>query len=197
MNQIDLDLEHDYTAYLVLKTSNFSCFVSCPIMIKNILDEKFELIDQWGMLNVISRSSSDTELLSRLDDKIDEEIWEVAAEILKVEVEMESNQCANKNDLEWEIADVLEVTQSIRMITRKLTQLTDDQERILSAAINTRKYIVKIMEEYNLNIRDIIKTKNSKHKKKWWFNEWYIWWWVSYEELWTDEWLEKLEKLLT
>jgi hypothetical protein len=52
------------------------------------------------------------------------------------------------------------------MITRNLTRLTGDQERTLDAAINTRKFIVGIIDEYNLQIKDIIKVKKLKYKKK-------------------------------
>ena len=184
-----LNLEECYPEYLQLKTKNFSWFLSCPIMIKNILDKKVELIDQWGMLNVLSITESQQELLSRLDDKIDEEMLEIEAEINLLEWD-------NNHNLEWEIADVLEVTQAIKNIARSLVNLTSDQERTLDAAINTRKYIVGVIDEYNLQIRDIIKAKKLKYKKKGWFNKWYIWWGVTYDELETQEWINKLWKLL-
>jgi hypothetical protein len=117
--------------------------------------------------------------------------------MLEVEEEMESFQYCNKSALEWEIADVLEVTQAIKAITRNLTTLTTDQERTLDAAINTRKYIVGIMEEYNLKIRDIIQVKKVKYKKKWGFQKWYIWWGITYDELETQEWKSKLLELLS
>jgi hypothetical protein len=185
----ELYLEKDYPEYLQLETSNFRCILTCSIMIKNILDKKVELIDQWGMLNVISRTDWNKELLHRLDEKIDEEICEV-------EKEMEWFQYWNKSGLEWEIADVLEVTQAIKYISRNLTTASRDEEEILCAAINTRKYIVGIIKEYNLQIRDIIKVKKDKYKKKGWFKEWFIWWAVSHEELETEEWIDKLVKLL-
>jgi hypothetical protein len=61
---------------------------------------------------------------------------------------------------------VLEVTQAIKYISRNLTTASRDEEEILCAAINTRKYIVGIIKEYNLQIRDIIKVKKDKYKKK-------------------------------
>jgi hypothetical protein len=44
MNQ--LEFIYYYPEYLQLETNNFSCFLSSPIIIENILDKNIELIDQ-------------------------------------------------------------------------------------------------------------------------------------------------------
>lgn len=189
MNQLNLALDYTYPDCLILKIKDEEFLITNPDIIKNIAIKRKKIVIEWWMVNVLSQIESDSEHFIRLDEKIDEEMFEV-------EVEMESFQYCNKSALEWEIADVLEVTQAIKVITRNLTILTSDQEIILDAAINTRKYILGIVDEYNLKIRDVIQVKKVKYKKKWGFKKWYIWWGVTYDELETQEWKSKLLELL-
>ena len=144
---------------------------------------------EWWMVNVLSKIESDSEHLIRLDEKIDEEMLEVEDEINLLDL-------WKKHNIEWEIADVLEVIESIKNIFNKLLHPDVLDKKTLNAAINTKIYVDKMIREYNLNMAFILEKKKTKLRNRGWFTDGELWWGVLLEDLKTEEWRSKLEGLL-
>lgn len=190
MNQLPLQMDYDYPERVSLKIWDISFLISSQKAIENIVLWKKKVVIEWWFVNVLWYLESDTQHLQALDKKIDEEILEVEAEIEKLEL------CESHN-LEWEIADVLEVTQTIRKLVKNIWESDSNNNEVLLAANNTRKYISGIMTEYDINIKEVLKVKKKKLRKKGWFKKWELWWWVKLEDLSTQEWCNQLFKLLS
>jgi hypothetical protein len=190
MNQLALQMDYDYPERVSLQIWDISFLISSQKAIENIVLWKKKIVIEWWLVNVLWYTQNDEELLQRLDTKIDEEMWEVEDEILKFKKREHHN-------LEWEIADVLEVTQAIRKLVKRIWESDLGNNEVLLAANNTRKYISGIMTEYDINIKEVLKVKKKKLRKRWWFEKWELWWGVKLEDLNTQQWSDILFKLLS
>jgi hypothetical protein len=116
--------------------------------------------------------------------------------MLEVEDEINLLDLWKKHNIEWEIADVLEVIESIKNIFNKLLHPDVLDKKTLNAAINTKIYVDKMIREYNLNMAFILEKKKTKLRNRGWFRDGELWWGVLLEDLKTEEWMSKLEGLL-
>lgn len=189
MNQLNLALDYTYPDCLILKIKDEEFLITNPDIIKNIAIKRKKIVIEWWMVNVLSQIESDSEHFIRLDEKIDEEM-------LEVEDEINLLHSWEKHNVEWEIADVLEVIESIKNIFNKLLNPDINAKKALYSAVDTQVYINEIIKEYNLDITFILEKKKKKLKSRGWFIDGELWWWVLLEDLKTEEWMSKLLELL-